>query len=105
MSQENAVENKTTQPDIYELVLLAPVFTLPLALPLAIPLAVPFFMHAIHGIGIGAIGALAGNLLFNPKTQELLKPSGEVLNKIRPVAEQTFSETQNENEIVATPFS
>ena len=98
MPQENAVENKTTQPDIYELVILAPVFTLPLALPLAIPLAVPFFMHAIHGIGVGAIGAVAGNLLFNPKTQELLKPSGDVLNKIRSDAEQTFSETHNEDD-------
>ena len=98
MPQENAVENKTTQPDIYELVILAPVFTLPLALPLAIPLAVPLFFHAIHGVGIGAIGALAGNLLFNPQTQKLLKPSGEVVNKIRPVAEQTFSETQTEQD-------
>ena len=102
MPQENAVENKTTQPDIYQLVLLAPVITLPLALPLAIPLAlplaVPFFFHAIHGIGVGAIGAVAGNLLFNPKTQELLKPSGDVLNKIRSDAEQTFSETHNEDD-------
>ena len=102
MPEENAVENKTTQPDIYQLVLLAPVITLPLALPLAIPLAlplaVPFFFHAIHGIGVGAIGAVAGNLLFNPKTQELLKPSGDVLNKIRSDAEQTFSETHNEDD-------
>jgi hypothetical protein len=102
MPQENGVENKTTQPDIYELVLLAPVFTLPLALPLAIPLAVPLFFHAIHGIGVGAIGAVAGNLLFNPKTLELLKPSGEVLNKIQPVADQTLSETPNADEIVGT---
>jgi|WetSurMetagenome_2_1015567.scaffolds.fasta_scaffold934297_1 hypothetical protein len=105
MSHENAVENKTPQPDIYEFVLLAPVITLPLALPLAVPLAVPFFLHAIHGIGVGAIGALAGNLLFNPKSQELLKPSDDLLNKIRPVAGQTFSETHNKDEIVATPFS
>ncbi len=102
MPEENAVENKTTQPDIYQLVLLAPVITLPLALPLAIPLAlplaVPFFLHAIHGIGVGAIGAVAGNLLFNPKTLELLKPSGDILNKIRPAAEQTFSETHNEDD-------
>ena len=94
MPEENAVENKTTQPDIYQLVLLAPVITLPLALPLA----VPFFLHAIHGIGVGAIGAVAGNLLFNPKTLELLKPSGDILNKIRPAAEQTFSETHNEDD-------
>ena len=102
MPEENTAENKTTQPDIYQLVLLAPVVTLPLAiplaLPLAIPLAVPFFFHAIHGIGVGAIGAVAGNLLFNPKTLELLKPSGKEPNKIRPVAEQTFSETQNEDD-------
>ncbi|MEI7706727.1 MAG: hypothetical protein WCI90_00540 [Chlorobium sp.] len=98
MPEENTAENKTTQPDIYQLVLLAPVVTLPLALPLAIPLAVPFFFHAIHGIGVGAIGAVAGNLLFNPKTLELLKPSGEEPNKTQPVAKQTFSETQNEDD-------
>ncbi|NTW99602.1 MAG: hypothetical protein HGB35_06695, partial [Geobacteraceae bacterium] len=56
-----------------------------LALPLAIPFALPLALHAIHGIGVGALGVLVGSLAFNPKSQELIKSSGEQLAKMLPV--------------------
>ncbi|EAT59886.1 hypothetical protein [Chlorobium ferrooxidans] len=82
MFEEQEAEEQEIQEDISGIVKLAPIA---LALPLAIPFALPLALHAIHGIGVGGIGILAASLALHPKSQELLKSSGELLSKMLPV--------------------
>jgi hypothetical protein len=84
MPEENGAVKPITQEDISGIVKLAPAA---FALPLAIPFALPLALHAIHGIGVGGIGVLAASLVLNPKSQELIKSSGEMLSKLLPIDE------------------
>ncbi|WP_076791165.1 hypothetical protein [Chlorobium sp. KB01] len=85
MYEENETEEQATkEEDLFGIVKLVPVA---LALPLAIPVALPLALHAIHGIGVGGLGVLAASLALHPKSQELIKSSGELLSRILPVDE------------------
>jgi hypothetical protein len=101
MSEESAVGKPTTQTDIPGIVKLAPVLALPLVIPLALPLA----LHAIHGIGVGGIGALVTSLALGPKGKELVKSSGEALYKMLPVAEKSEVEVEKIEVVDRTQLS
>jgi len=99
MSEENASVNPV-QPAppqrIPGIVKLVPVLALPLALPLV--------LHAVHGIALGGIGALAASLALGPKGKDLIKSSGAVLYKMLPVAGKSSAGKEKEPEITPTPF-
>ena len=75
MSPENVEVKPTTQEDVPVLVKLAPVLAFPIVLPIALPVA----LHAIHGLGVGAIGVMAANLVLGPRGKEFIQSSGEAL--------------------------
>ncbi|MEI6692040.1 MAG: hypothetical protein WCL43_04910 [Chlorobium sp.] len=90
MSEENALVNPVspvTQPELSGIVKLVPV--------LAIPLALPLVLHAIHGIAVGGIGVLAATLALGPKGKEMIRSSGDIVNKMLPAAQKAILGTQN----------
>lgn len=93
MSQENVKVKPTTQEDVPALVKLAPVLIFPFVLHFALPIA----MHAIHGIGVGAIGVLAANLVLGPQGKEFIQSSGKALCGLLSEAEKVPFEQNKED--------